>query len=308
MDPFADLPLTLPGADREGHRRTDPGRLDEALTDLATRVLDVTAGRVQTRDGELRLRPATASDADRLVLHLGRLDGGAVLAVVHDPPSPEQATGDEDDLDAAAWTDLRGAADGLPAAQASLAATAVALANWHAAHPRCPRCGEPAEPAAAGWVRRCPADGSEHHPRTDPAVIVAVTDPDDRLLLARNQGWPEGRFAIIAGFVEPGETLAAAVAREVGEEVGLQVEDVRYAADQPWPFPASLMIGFSARATGTEITLLDGEIAEAGWYTRQEYLEAVRSGRVRRAGRLSISARLVEQWLGRRLDDLDDRG
>ena len=90
----------------------------------------------------------------------------------------------------------------------------------------------------------------------------------------------------------------------MGEEVGLQVHDVRYAADQPWPFPASLMIGFSARATGTEITLLDGEIAEAGWYTRQEYLEAVRAGRVRRAGRLSISARLVEQWLGRRLDDL----
>lgn len=304
LDPFADLPLSITDLDREGHRRTEPGRIAGLLADPATRVVDVARGQVATRDGALALRPARHQDAEGLVLHLGSRAGVPLVAVVHDPVAPDEAVGDEADLDAAAWADLRGAAEGLEAAEASLAATAVALANWHAAHPCCPRCGTVTEVVAAGWARRCPADGSEHHPRTDPAVIVAVTDADDRLLLARNAGWPEGRFAIIAGFVEPGETLAAAAAREVGEEVGLQVTDVRYQADQPWPFPASLMVGFSARATGTEIALLDGEIAEAAWFSREEYRAAVAQGRMRRATRLSISARLVEQWLGAPLDSL----
>lgn len=302
-----DMPFTSSDLDREGHLRSGADRIADALADPATRVLDVADGRVPTRDGRLELRPPRPEDAQGLAIHLGRRAGTAHVAVIApgSPPSPTDAAADrEEALDAAVWSDLRGVAASLAGPDASLVATAVALANWHAAHPRCSRCGAATEPAAAGWTRRCPEDGSEHHPRTDPAVIVAVTDADDRILLARNVGWPEGRLSLVAGFVEPGETLAAAVAREVGEEVGLHVTDVRYVADQPWPFPASLMVGFTARASGTETTLLDGEIAEARWFSRADYAAAVRAGELRRPVRLSISARLVEGWLGRSVDTL----
>lgn len=305
--PFLDdLPFTRSDLDREGHLRADPEQLAASLADPATRVLPVVDGQVPTRDGRLALRSPLPDDAAGLVVRLGRREGVELVAVV---TSPGQAAGAapqdrEDALDSAAWADLRGVAGMVPGPEATIAATAVALAGWHASHPFCSRCGGVTEPTSGGWVRRCPADGWDHHPRTDPAVIVAVTDAEDRILLARNVGWPEGRLSLVAGFVEPGETLAAAVEREVGEEVGLQVTDVRYVADQPWPFPASLMVGFVARATGTETTLLDGEIAEARWFSRGEYATAVREGELKRPMRLSISARLVEGWLGRSVDTL----
>ena len=120
----------------------------------------------------------------------------------------------------------------------------------------------------AGHTRRCVVDGSEHYPRTDPAVIMLVVDDDDRLLLGRQTSWPEGRFSTLAGFVEPGESLEAAVRREVFEEAGVEVGDVTYLGSQPWPFPSSLMLGFTAQARTTEVHRNDGELAEARWYTR----------------------------------------
>ena len=144
-----------------------------------------------------------------------------------------------------------------------------------------------------GWVRRCPTDGSEHFPRTDPAVIMLVHDGGDRCVLGRQAVWPEGRFSILAGFVEPGEAAEAAVAREVDEEVGLPITDITYAGSQPWPFPSSLMLGFTARATGSTLHLRDGELAEARWLTRDE----VRAGVVRLPPPVSIAHRIITDWL-----------
>ena len=158
---------------------------------------------------------------------------------------------------------------------AGIFTTAQALANWHAAHQFCPRCGAPTEPEQAGWIRRCTRDSSEHYPRTDPAVIMAVVDDDDRLLLGRNAQWPEGRFSVLAGFVEPGESFEAAVAREVEEEVGIEVTDVTYLGNQPWPFPSSDMVGFRARAITTSLHPDTVEMAEARWFTRNEYRKAL---------------------------------
>ncbi len=154
---------------------------------------------------------------------------------------------------------------------AGLLVTAVALANWHRTHTHCPRCGTPTVLAGGGWLRTCPADGSEHYPRVDPAVIMLVHDGADRCLLGRQASWPVGRFSTLAGFVEPGESAEHAVAREVFEESGITVEDVTYRGSQPWPFPSSLMLGFTARAVSAdEPRLLDGELAEARWFTRAE--------------------------------------
>src|SRR5690606_16065858 len=147
-------------------------------------------------------------------------------------------------------------------------AQAVALANWHATHGYCARCGAATVATQAGYVRRCPEEGSEHYPRTDPVVIMLVVDENDRALLGRNSAWPPGRFSTLAGFVEPGETLEQAVVREVHEETHVRVHACRYVGSQPWPFPASLMLGYFARARGVEPMPDGGEITEARWYSR----------------------------------------
>jgi NAD+ diphosphatase len=178
----------------------------------------------------------------------------------------------------------------------------VALANWHATHTHCPRCGTPTVTVAAGHAQRCPADGSEHFPRIDPAVIMLVTDPDDRCLLARNRRWPERRVSILAGFVEPGESAEQAVAREVGEETGITVAQVRYAGSQPWPMPQSLMLGFRASAAGDlELRVDDDEIAEAHWFSRDELRSALASREILLPPPVSIAHRLIESWYGEEL-------
>jgi NAD+ diphosphatase len=174
----------------------------------------------------------------------------------------------------------------------------VAVLGWHATHTHCPRCGTPTEPVEAGWSRRCPADGSGHYPRTDPAVIMSVVDADDRLLLGHNPAWPDGRYSTLAGFVEPGESLEAAVRREVAEEVGVVVGEVEYLGSQPWPFPASLMLGFAARAVDPTISTDDVEITDARWFTREELRSAAAAGDVLLPSGVSIARRLVEHWYG----------
>jgi NAD+ diphosphatase len=185
--------------------------------------------------------------------------------------------------------------------QAGLMVHAVALENWQRMHRFCSRCGERTVIAAAGHIRRCPACGAEHYPRTDPAVIMLVTDEDDRALLGRQVLWPEGRFSTLAGFVEPGESIEAAVRREVAEEVGVTVGEVAYMASQPWPFPSSLMLGFTARAVTSEITVDGEEIHEARWFSRDDLRTAFESGEVLPPFGISIAARLIEQWYGKPL-------
>ncbi|MBV9822301.1 MAG: NAD(+) diphosphatase [Actinobacteria bacterium] len=168
------------------------------------------------------------------------------------------------------WRGLRELATELTDLDVGLLTAAVALQAWHRTHRHCPRCGTVTEVTKAGWTRTCPADGSEHFPRTDPAVIMLVHDGAGRCVLARGPQWPPGRMSVLAGFVEAGESAEAAVAREVREEVGIEVRDVTYVASQPHPFPSSLMLGYTARVAGDPRLVIDAdEIVEAGWYTRE---------------------------------------
>jgi NAD+ diphosphatase len=230
---------------------------------------------------------------DRRVF-LGTFEGVAYFAAIEE----DLDTGDEH---APRYLGLREIGVRLPALDAGLVVHAVSLANWHGTHTHCPRCGALTVPENAGHTRRCPVDGTEHYPRTDPAVIMLVLDADDRLLLGRQTTWPEGRFSTLAGFVEPGESLEAAVRREVHEECGIEIGTVTYLGSQPWPFPSSLMLGFSAQALTTEVHRHDGEIAEARWYTRDALLADIGTGRLHVSPSISISRRLIEHWYGEAL-------
>ncbi len=201
------------------------------------------------------------------------------------------------------FAELRGIMTALGASEGELAATAKALLHWHRSHAFCAVCGSASVPAMAGWQRTCPSCGAHHFPRTDPVVIMLVTH-GDRLLLGRSPGWPEGMYSCLAGFVEPGETIEAAVRREVAEETGVQVGPVRVIATQPWPFPASLMIGCQAEASGTTIKIDPEEIEDALWLTREDLVQ-VFSGRhpaVKPPRRGAIAQALIENWLADRLD------
>ncbi|MEJ7635767.1 NAD(+) diphosphatase [Aeromicrobium sp.] len=182
--------------------------------------------------------------------------------------------------------------------EASLGVHAVGIARWHQNHRFCAKCGQPSEAAQAGHVRRCPACGTNHFPRTDPAVIMLITDGDDRALLGRAPAWPEGRFSTLAGFVEPGESLDDAVRREVMEEVGIRVGEVSYAGSQPWPFPSSLMLGFFGEALSSDIVIDEDEIAEARWFTRDDVTEMTGSTELMLPPTVSISRWLMQKWHG----------
>ena len=194
------------------------------------------------------------------------------------------------------WKDLRELGADLDDLDAGLLAEAIGILEWHARARFSPISGAPTTIERAGWVQRDPVTGAELFPRTDPAVIMLVHDGGDRCVLGRQAVWPPGRFSILAGFVEPGESAEGAVAREVFEEVGVHVTDVRYVASQPWPFPQSLMLGFTARVDGDPTLRLDPtEIEEARWFTRDE----LRSGEGPRAlpPPVSIARNIIDRWV-----------
>jgi NAD+ diphosphatase len=245
---------------------------------------------VTDRDAALAfVAPSDAPDGVRFLLGV-EADGVAYFGVAG--PLPVQAT------PAARPAYLREVGPLLSDRDAGLLTHAVALANWHETFTHCPRCGSPTDPIASGHARKCPVDGSEHFPRVDPAMIVLVTDPADRALLARNAQWPERRVSILAGFVEAGESAEQAVAREVAEETGIRVAAVTYLGSQPWPMPQSLMLGFRAEAANTDIHVDDDEIAEANWYSREELTAAIAAGTIRLPPPVSIAHRIIETWYG----------
>ncbi len=196
-----------------------------------------------------------------------------------------------------AFRRLRAVAALLDRESAALLAYAKAMVHYHHQHQFCGRCGTPTVSREGGFVRVCTNARCGHHdfPRTDPAIIVLVSS-GERCLLGRQPTWPENFYSIIAGFVEPGESLEAAVAREVWEETGIRVKEVRYHASQPWPFPRSLMIGFTATAKSTAIHLNDGELADARWLSREEIARELKQGTLRLPSSISISRRLIEAW------------
>jgi len=298
------LALSRAEVDRATARRGDTEWLAAAWADPGTRVVVIEDGRALVRSGPgteelVFVPPAQAPEGVRFML--GVAADAAVYFGVAGPLSPA-----EDGADRPAGArpvSLREAGPHLSDRDVGLMTHAVGLANWHAVHRHCPRCGAVTAPEQAGHSRRCPVDGSEHFPRLDPAVIMLVTDPDDRCLLARNAQWPERRVSILAGFVEPGESAEQAVAREVLEETGISVVGARYVGSQPWPMPHSLMLGFRARATGSLQIVVDSEeIAEARWFSRDELRASVASGEIRLPPPVSIAHRIIESWYGSDLD------
>ncbi len=291
-----DLALARAAVDRAAEHRTDDAWLEAAWSSPQVQVVRTSRGTAAVVGDP----PALALDVTPDV----GLEQRFFLGVDGDRPffSVELDQSDTDE----SFRSLRDVGLLLGARDAGLVVNAVALANWHATHTHCPRCGAGTRVASAGHIRVCVADGSEHYPRTDPAVIMAVVDADDRLLLGRQSAWPEGRFSTLAGFVEPGESLEQAVRREVEEEVGVVIGEVDYLGSQPWPFPSSLMLGFVAHAKSVEIDGGDGEIAEARWFTRSGLRADVDRGRVLLSPPVSIARRLIEHWYGEPITDSVD--
>ncbi|MEO6967797.1 MAG: NAD(+) diphosphatase [Rhodanobacteraceae bacterium] len=245
-------------------------------------------GRAPVREGHLLLLDADSVHADADASLLG-LDGDAPAFLLHDRvPSGS--------LHDTQWLSLREAGVQLPAAEAGLLAYAHGLANWQNATRYCSSCGASLRVISAGHRATCAQCGRLHFPRTDPAVIVIV-EHDDACLLGRQHAWPPGQYSTLAGFVEPGESLEDAVRREVREEAGIEVTDCDYHSSQPWPFPASLMLGFTATAAMREINLIDGELEDARWFTPAQLIDGAREATLALSSPLSISYRLIEHWL-----------
>jgi NAD+ diphosphatase len=291
--------LARVGADRSDQLRTD---IDAALAgwpDAAVLRVD-SRGQVLIAGGRVVLGDTRGlgDEPPRDAVFLGRLpDGRHVWGIRAALPAP-----DDDD---AVVSDLRRGGQTLDDASAQLVATAAALLNWHDRARYSAVDGAPTRPAKAGWTRIDPVSGHEEFPRIDPAVICLIHDGDDRAVLARQTVWPERLFSLLAGFVEAGESFEACVIREIAEEIGLHVRDVRYLGSQPWPFPRSLMVGFHAIADPQqEFSFNDGEIAEAAWFTRAEVRDALAQGdwssnsqsRLLLPGSISIAREIIESW------------
>lgn len=317
-------------------RRIDDGRLrtelmDSALSDSSTRVLMLDQGKVPTAWSEGRAGVAWAAPTEGLdvVAYLGTSEDRAPILLARAPhtrpediqagdPWPEEhEQSSQSGGENIQWLGLRDAAPVLSKEESTWLSIGIALMNWHSSYKFCPTCGSPCQPDPTGWVRICESEGRELFPRTDPAVISAVVHTDDsgvdRLLLGHSAAWPEDRYSTFAGFVESGESLEAAVAREIYEEAGVAIDEATYLGSQPWPFPRSLMLGFVAHATRLESARPDGkEISSVRWFTRDELEAAVTSGEIRLPDSVSIAHHLIANWYGGPLPqspaEFDDRG
>ncbi|MCE7008367.1 NAD(+) diphosphatase [Kibdelosporangium philippinense] len=302
--------LSRSTVDRDETLREDPSRLAELWQDGRVLVVDP-RGRTPIRSGGTVLvyQKATGDEPPAEALLLGEEDGVGYWAMPVESSAPDSGLDwrswqDIGSVEEEQWLDLRAAGSFLDATAAGLFTTAVALLNWHRKARFCANCGVGVDRVKSGWATTCPNCGREEYPRTDPAVICLVHSRDDtQVLLARQPIWPKGRYSVLAGFVEAGESLEACVAREICEEVGVDVADIRYLGSQPWPFPRSLMLGFAASADPSQPTrLAAGEIEEAHWVSREVVraaLAAEAEGRehwLGLPGPTSIARRMLESW------------
>ena len=310
------------GLDRASELRGRPADLEALARSRDSRVLPLWQGKVLLCGaGTLALLPldhpalADAGGAPILICREGQAGVWAAdlsnwvpqegqpetLGAFSDPSEQRHPALPEDHR----FAELRAAMNGLDPREAEIAATAKAVLGWHRSHRFCAACGEESRAAMAGWQRDCPACGTRHFPRTDPVVIMLITQGND-VLLGRSPVWPEGMFSLLAGFVEPGETPEAAVRREVREEAGIDVGEVDYLGAQPWPFPSSLMMGFRGQALGRDITLDPVELEQALWVSRERLAAAFRGAdpeiRPARAG--SIAHAILRAWLEGRVESL----
>ncbi|ANP72018.1 NAD(+) diphosphatase [Cryobacterium arcticum] len=314
----ARLPLSRHAVDRDNDARARTDLFETLWADAGTRLLPLWHGKALLAEPlstelenaaprVLLLAPAELAagpGASGLQVYLGRsLDpdaaepvGTPIIAV---PLDDEQAAALEPDE--SRWVGLRDYATLLSDRDTGIFTESLGILHWHESHPHCPRCGAATEVTTGGWVRHCPVDGSQVFPRTDAAVIVLITDDQDRVLLGSNAMWEANRYSLLAGFVEPGESFESAVVREVFEESGLRVADPVYHGSQPWPFPASIMVGFTARlADGQHSSGLvpDGtEILDLRWFSRAELSDSENG--IMLPGASSIARALIDDWLVR---------
>ena len=290
--PFAFVQAPL---DRAENLRDDPDALARLWAAGRAIVLDAEGRAAATAAGQVLLAPPAArlGDPPPGTVFLGLRGDEGWFAV------RAEVVADAGALEASVPIDLRSAAAQWPDFESTAFAQARAVLHWRARHRFCAACGTALAFARAGWLGRCEGCGLEHYPRTDPAVIVAVSD-GGRLLLGRGAGWPPGRYSVLAGFVEPGESLEQTVVREVFEESAVRVRRCRYLASQPWPFPSSLMLGFEAEAGPDEPRCASDELEDARWFTRAEVGAALRgeggAGGLQLSPSVSISRWLIERW------------
>ena len=288
--------------DRSGELRTNQSTLDGLW--LKAKILHIADGRIAVGNEKLTLTSAAEistiaasgkfTEGSRYFLGLDLADRSPYF--VWDT----QWVGDvADEVKAEGFTTLREIGAQLSPIESELALHATALSNWHLAHPRCPRCGGATRVDLGGAARYCDIDQSQHHPRTDSAVIVLIKDRADRILLGHQPVWPEGRFSTFAGFLEPGETFEQCVSREVYEESHIKVSEITYLGSQPWPFPASIMIAFEAVTDNPEAAQGDGEeITEVKWFSRAELKAAAADGSLLLPPSISVARKMIEGWLG----------
>ncbi|SDL30102.1 NAD(+) diphosphatase [Aliiruegeria lutimaris] len=310
------------GLDRSAEIRGDDAKLAELFAGPEARILPMWRAKPHLRGEEtLALAPVAPGHpilehATKTAFFLGFHDEEAWFVADVSSWTPEEQ--DLSTLDSfvdqseqrypgagddARFAELRQSMTRLSPKDAELAAAARGLLEWHRTHPFCARCGKKSAPAQAGWQRNCPACGAQHFPRTDPVVIMLITHGNS-VLMGRSPAWPEGMYSLLAGFIEPGETIEAAVRREVFEEAGVRVGAVNYLASQPWPFPASLMLGCRGAAETDDIQIDPKEIEDARWISREEMLSIMAGEHpsIWGARRGAIARFLLENWLADRLD------
>lgn len=288
--------------DRAGELRTNQSTLDSLWQ--KAKIIQIVDSRIAAEEERLTFHSAPAisdiaasgkfTEGSRFFLGLDLVDRTPYFAW------DTQWVGEvSDEVKGVGFTTLREVGAQLAPMEFELALHSTALSNWHRAHPRCPRCGGATRVDLGGAARFCDADQSQHHPRTDSAVIVLIKDRADRILLGHQPVWPEGRFSTFAGFLEPGETFEQCVAREVFEESNIKVSEIKYLGSQPWPFPASIMIAFEAVTDNPEAAKGDGqEITEVKWFSRAELKAAAADGSLLLPPTISVARKMIESWLG----------
>ena len=300
-------PISAP-LDRASELRSDEAELNRLWS--AAKIIRVAESKLATDGTSLRF--LTAAEVEKLIeskiftsgdkYFLG-IDTASKLAYfAWDCDEVGLAAGESSTEGMASLRELGGTLDEF---HLGISMHAIALSNWHRSHPHCSKCGALTESSLGGSVRVCVKDQSQHHPRTDSAVIVLVKDKDDRILLGHQPIWPDGRFSTFAGFLEPGETFEQCVEREVFEESGVKVNEIKYLGSQPWPFPASIMIAFSAVVEDPSTAKADGvEITEVRWFSRDELKASIADGSLLLPPTISVARKMIAMWFGPGADKL----